>query len=75
MRFYLTARTLRELVFGAAACVLLMIATGHLVPSAWSQSREQNIPMWVVPVTVLVAFAAAVLVGPLTAPNEGAVSG
>lgn len=49
----------RELVLGAAAGVLLVIAGLHLLPDAWSDAEESGLPVSVVPLTAAAGFALA----------------
>ncbi len=49
----------RELVSGAASGVLLVIAGLHLVPDAWSDAHEANLPLALVPLTAAAAFVLA----------------
>ncbi len=50
--------TQREVCFGAAAGALLVIAGLHLLPDAWSATRQTAIPGWAVPAAAIAAFAA-----------------
>jgi len=47
----------REVCFGAAAGVLLVIAGLHLLPDAWSAAPQTAIPAWSVPAAAIAAFA------------------
>jgi zinc transporter ZupT len=48
----------QEVWFGAAAGALLVIAGVHLLPDAWSDAREANLPPWL---TLVVAAGSAIL--------------
>ncbi len=52
----------RQVWFGAAAGALLVIALVHLLPDAWSSARTAGVPVWLMPLAAVAAFAATIAV-------------
>lgn len=52
----------RQVWFGAAAGALLVIAVVHLLPDAWSSAQAAGVPVWLVPLAAVAAFAATIVI-------------